>query len=396
MSATPSPLPPPTAETPPKAGVREFVCIPPGTDLSIHLSPDAAGALNREALRGLAAVPRKGMETGGVLLGRVARSENGGRVVSIEGFEPVPCSHSRGPRFELAEEDESAVTEKLARWEPGPDKRIYAVGFYRSHTRRGLSLSEDDVRVCTRWFAGPDNVFLLIKPFGTRPSVGGFFCWNEGKIHAGEPVQEFTFDRGESGGGEVSERVSETPDPKATRPPKLPKSMPPLPPTPVARSRWRLRSALLVLAILAAAIGGFLAFRDLYAGLAQHMWGIAARPPDPPRFNLTVTESGRDLQVDWNRESPDVAAADRGVMVIVDGDYQKTLELSREEVLNGTLVYSRMGGDVNFRLDLFGRGKPFKTASLRFITSEPRPMAEIDDGALPPGTPVINPVPSSR
>jgi hypothetical protein len=126
------------------------------------------------------------------------------------------------------------------------------------------------------------------------------------------------------------------------------------------------------------------------------MWGIAARPPDPPRFNLTVTESGRDLQVDWNRESPDVAAADRGVMVIVDGDYQKTLELSREEVLNGTLVYSRMGGDVNFRLDLFGRGKPVKTASLRFITSEPRPMAEIDDGALPPGTPVINPVPSSR
>jgi len=34
-----------------------------------------------------------------------------------------------------------------------------------------------------RYFPDAGNVFLLIKPFASRTSVGGFFFWEDGEIN---------------------------------------------------------------------------------------------------------------------------------------------------------------------------------------------------------------------
>lgn len=159
--------------------------------------------LNREVIRGIhdaiAASPRdpqgRGEEIGGILLGKLesARPDRAG--VRIERFEPVHSEHRRGPSFVLTPRNKLELGRRLKWWTSRNNKEgLRPVGFYRSHTRRGLYLDNDDFSIAQEYFRAPNSVFLLVRPVAGGPGVGGLFFWENGDMHRQSSRLEFPFD----------------------------------------------------------------------------------------------------------------------------------------------------------------------------------------------------------
>src|SRR5437016_3882187 len=122
-----------------------FVWEIPGKPVAVYLHLDAVDGLLAEAMRGLAAIPKRGAEVGGILLGSI--KEGDPAVVRVEDFEPVACEYHRGPSYQLAGDEPAAFEEARKRWEPVDSARVYAVGYFRSHTRDGLALAPEDLEL---------------------------------------------------------------------------------------------------------------------------------------------------------------------------------------------------------------------------------------------------------
>ncbi len=144
----------------------------PGQSFSIQLSYEIIDRLHAEIMKGFWAVPKRGAEVGGVLLGKVvgtAALTAGEVTVFIDDYELVTCEHRRGPSYVLSEGDRKRIEKALRR--TGGNHQ--AVGYFRSHTRPGLYLDEDDMAVIRSYFSNPKDVILLVRPHATRTSSGG-------------------------------------------------------------------------------------------------------------------------------------------------------------------------------------------------------------------------------
>lgn len=165
----------------------------PDKPVSILLSLDLIDRLERDVIESFKAVTKRGSEIGGVLGGRVV----GGRrpTVIVESFEPVECDYSRGPLYLLSDEDKVKLRQALDRVKNAGGGTTVA-GFFRSNTRRELVLDEEDHALAQEFFADPDNIFLLVRPFAMKPSAGGFFFWENGQVQS-ESYLQFPFKRAE-------------------------------------------------------------------------------------------------------------------------------------------------------------------------------------------------------
>ena len=375
-----------------------YVWQVPGKTVAIHLYFDVVDRLNHEAMRGLGALPRRGAEVGGVLLGRVDNSA-GERLVYVEDCEPVPCEYHFGPSYHLSGKDVEVLQQAVERWMPGPDRRISVVGFYRSHTRKDLFLDESDLAVCSSHFSDPSSVFLVIKPFATRSPSAGFFFWEDGQIHSEAPYSEFAFNRRDLGGGEPRPvrsalRQSVAPDAPAADPyarvsepehrfaapeeTALPQFVLPQDPSPL---RWLWIAALAVVF----AGGGYFGFR------AITQWNVSRGSEvvqSALPIALTIRENDRQLGISWSRTAPAILSARRAGLSIVDGSaIRKDIELTGDELRRGSVVYSRITGDVNLKLEVEAEGGRMVSESMRVLKSE-------EPAATPPGvTQESKPVP---
>src|SRR5712691_10584664 len=81
-----------------------------GQPVTIHMHLEVVDRLGPEIMRGFGAVPKRGAEVGGLLLGAIERSteQHQQTIVRIEDFEPVACDYKRGPSHLLTEEDGTA------------------------------------------------------------------------------------------------------------------------------------------------------------------------------------------------------------------------------------------------------------------------------------------------
>ena len=182
----------------------------------VKLSLQFVDRLLQEVMRGFGSMPRRGVEMGGILLGSIDRS--GDRpVVVIDDYEPVPCQHSRGATYQLSDDEILRFKHTVAKWEQADGKQTFAVGYYRSHTREGLGLSDDDLNLFGQLFPDPLAICLLVKPFATRVSQAGIFIRENGDIRADSSYKEFPFRRRELGGGDESASPAR---PTGARPPR--------------------------------------------------------------------------------------------------------------------------------------------------------------------------------
>jgi len=316
-----------------------YVWAVPGKPVAVHLRLDVVDGLAAEFLRGLGAVPKRGAEVGGVLLGSIEPGlVKDTSIVRVDDFEPVPCSYVRGPSYLLTDDDRTLFDEVCKRRNP--------VGYYRSHTREGLSLGPEDIHVLEQNFPLGANIALLVRPLADKPGVAGFFVRENG-VFPGKTWLEFPLRRWEMTG-------EEPPAPPRTlpQPPEPPKVEPAQPvevvsaagPTPSPRPKSR------------AGIWMVAAFVFLLLGV---LLGYEASRITAPRrasdfaVSLAVERSGENLMVHWNRDAPAVRSASSGLLEIDDGGEMKRMELDRANLSGGSFIYRNASEKVRFRLVMY-------------------------------------------
>lgn len=155
-----------------------------------------ARARAQEAFRSL---PYGGMETGGVLFGRVYPNARTPLRLEIAAERAVECSYESGPSFQLSARDEGKLAGLLenARLDPAL-AGLSVVGFWVSHTRTELALLPGDSKLYNKFFPHPWQVALMLKPAGGELTRAGFFfrglgpaaerCAREFYVETGLPV----------------------------------------------------------------------------------------------------------------------------------------------------------------------------------------------------------------
>jgi len=385
---------------------RRFYCWQaPGKPIVVYLSFGVISRIREEGLRGLGALPRRGAEVGGILLGTAQCGDQ--VVVKIVDYLPVLCGHYFGPSYMLTQAEKQAFQQVLGRWSPSPLRPVRAVGYYRSHTRGGLFLSDEDVWLMSTYFPEPSSVALLVRPQASGSSVGGFFFWEDDRIRSESSYAEFPFDPmalraatpetaaaaeaavpvqepAASASLAQTEEVSqaaevssvpvpaEAPPAAAPEPEELPPpgrsdaepgpfSAPPflrsLPPRrePGRPSGWKVPWRWAPVLLLLALLGGWLGTTG-----ASHLGVPAAQSSstdiDAYALRLAVSEHGDNLHLTWDRRAPALRRAQRGILIIADGDETRALELDAAQLRSGSVIYRPLSGSVRFRLELYLTG----------------------------------------
>lgn len=136
---------------------------PEAGGVGIHMHLDAVDGIARDVIEGFKAIPRRGVEVGGLLLGKVIGLEHPD--VWIERYQRLDCKHRFGPQFVLDDEDHVALEEAAQR--VAASTELSVVGLYRSHTRSGFQLEESDLELVNRYFSDSSDLVLLIRPENT-------------------------------------------------------------------------------------------------------------------------------------------------------------------------------------------------------------------------------------
>src|ERR1041385_8012569 len=112
-----------------------FLWTPAGKPVAVSIPFALIDGLEREAVDSFRSLTSRGSEIGGLLFGSVTPGSPA--LVTIENYEPIACEYTGGPLYHLT----GAELAKLDRLvEQRKAAGAVAVGFYRSHTRKALSL----------------------------------------------------------------------------------------------------------------------------------------------------------------------------------------------------------------------------------------------------------------
>src|SRR5579872_5365361 len=169
------------------ADVESPSAIPPfcvwsqtSRNFAIHIPPEVIGSLCTESLVAFKRVPRRGLETGGILLGR---TEFLGDTTTfwIEGFAPIESEHRFGPSYLLSDSDFVHLKAELTR------NGTSSLGIYRSQTRsEQLAIQDADAALFEKCFGASDSLFLMLAPL---PRTGAFYFREDGNLKC---VHQFT------------------------------------------------------------------------------------------------------------------------------------------------------------------------------------------------------------
>ena len=315
---------------------------------AIHLSLDVVSRLSLEAMEAFKAVPRRGLEIGGLLLGDIQPGS-----IYIRDFEPVESEHRAGPSYKLSETDTRHFEEALSRH---PD----AVGIYRTQTRDdSLSLQEDDANFFRNHFTVPGRVFMLVHP-ATREAA--FFLPNDTGL---DPVHVFPF------------HPSELQNEPNSAPPRVPANLP------IARpaSRSVVRWIIPVAAVLCGMGAGALLYGYLHpvqnapvlADGTKPISAADAQAAQPGHVALKVQRDGSSIRLYWDRNSSVIRNAAKAILYISDGEHQSQLNLDPSELNSGLVSYWPESKDVTFRLEVFAAGHSTDD-SIRVVGGSPVPV----------------------
>ena len=324
--------------------------------------------LRLTAVDGFHRLAHGGLEIGGVLFG--VRDSDG---VEIRAHRELACEYVFGPSFTLSESDLRALDALLV--SPNHDSELSGmqpIGWYQSHTRSDVFLSEKELHFYQRYFPEMWQVALVLRPNRFGPVRAGFFFREpDGSVQAASSRDEFDI---EPVPAKPVERLLEDGAPAETTPA-------PVPPAPVVsrpRRRW---------AWIATPIAVTLA--------AVLLWNI--RTPAPADLTLRALDMGGQLRIDWNHASRVIQQSRSGAIEIEDGTYKVHNELSQEDLRSGSITYLRNTGHVQVSLVVRGTDQGTQTAVLRFSGSPPvtkavRPSQPEPEKDVQPGEQPAEPV----
>jgi proteasome lid subunit RPN8/RPN11 len=340
-------------------------------------------------------LPRGGAEIGGILLGQ----HEEGRVL-IAGFEALDCEHATGPSFTLSARDQALLAEMTAVARRNPPN-LQPLGWYHSHTRSEIFLSDADQDIHNRFFPEPWQVALVLKPHTFEPTRAGFFFRGlDGSIRGGASYREFRLDPmplrpGSGNGSSAGHRSAPTENgvgSTAAAAPETPAADPPaakgkgrvpitreiaVDPPPVAANGQQASTASTNTAELDApdfgqnrqerSLRGFKAAAILAAGLAAGGVGYQTReywlpqvltkaravlPREPDSYvSLAVQDENGQLKIQWDRNAPAVRNALEATLQITDGNtIPQIVRLDSAHLAAGSFTYERQNERVDVNL----------------------------------------------
>jgi hypothetical protein len=354
-----------------------------GKAVSVRLSPDLINRLGLAVREGFKSLRRRGLETGGFLIG-TTREEGARIAVEVVDFEPVESEHANGPSYLLSDADRRLLEIGIAAHNRSGGKSSI-VGFYRSHTRPDFCITDEDAALFSRYFPKASDVFLLIKSNEGGAPTGGFIIREAGAVLSRRPYTEFPLNL-----TIAKPRAREIPGSavqRSTRPLQAPTRVVQFVPTQAPkRAAWTAKWSigLATAAVIALAVG--LSFGSRKSGT------ISAEPVHP--LALNVTNSGKSLKLSWDHQVS--GRASRAVLWIRDGKDEQRFELDSKQLSEGSIAYWPRNSDVNFRLELVADGAGV-TESVRAIGGPSQaPVAELPVAELPVARPPVAEPPVAR
>ena len=398
--------------------------------LTIEYSLVVIEEIRHEVAEGFQKLSRGGIEVGGILYG-----VQDGQTVRIMAIRPVACEHAGGPTFRLSERDRAALHEQI-RQDPADSRLedLVCVGWYVSHTRTEIMLTESDQEIFSSFFAKPWQVTLVVRPSRGGNMRAGFFVREaDGTVNGSQSHLEFNFpdrlagifenrgnhradQRGDQRGDQRAS-FAERKAPELRSVPRAPRTAPPAPvptrpvpveavrsdpqPTPVrASSNFTSLFGEPVQAQDAAPTPASEPVESAQPGPAKKSSGkkwlwlvaalivIAGLAVTGARFlasgltneaiALSVLEREGQLDIEWNRQAAPVSKAVRGTLEIADGPQTRSIPLKPGDLALGKFSYKRDTGDIQVRMIVDQPdGKKVQEAS-RFL-GPPPPKANDDE-----------------
>ncbi|HEY2016338.1 MAG TPA: Mov34/MPN/PAD-1 family protein [Bryobacteraceae bacterium] len=335
-------------------------------------------------------LPRGGAEIGGILLGTFEK----GRLQILD-QKALPCEHASGPSFALSPKDHAALADMLASAR-GKSQALHPVGWYHSHTRSEIFLSEADLEIHKRYFPEAWQVALVLKPHPFQPTKAGFFFReSNGVIRGSSSYREFTMDP------MTVRRVPTAPpirDPglvTATVEPEVePELVPPAPPAavPPAASPAPTRGPV-TLVMPRKSLKLWIGLMAATIGLAICAWGYHTRDlwlpsltgatsPVVASLGLNTIDANGQLQIRWDPNSPALRNARDGIVIIEDGTTPAAVELDPSHLQAGVFTYTRKGTRVDVAMTINQADGHKVKESTSYLGKLPEARPAADDGTL--------------
>lgn len=297
----------------------------PGSPVRVHLALDVVRRLKEQLHHGEA--PAEGL-----LFGKATDG-----TTEVADFQPAP----------------GCVPEAVAALAKDGGQPLL-VGYYRIESGDTLRLNESDLALAHACFPRPYQVFLVIQATGFGPPNASFFFHDKSGKMGSVALMEFPFDAALLAGEERDRlrRSQEAVMPASAVPAPQPQAAPPEP-----RRSGRGR---LVLGLLAAAILAFGTGLSIDRKVLERWWppqdpappapAPVAPPPTSPAIGLRAKRVNADVEISWDRQSPEIAAAISGVLTIHDGSATRDIPLDAAQVRHSNIVYAPTSGRVTIKL----------------------------------------------
>jgi len=350
------------------AVVRDLGCWRPATHAKlIEYSIAVLSKIDATVIEGFNRFRRGGVEVGGILFG-LGDEER----IIIEAFRSVPCDYTFGPKFELGEKDHDAFRAILSSVDTDASLGgLVPVGWYHSHTRTPIRLSQKDLEIFDRYFPEKWQIALVLKPEGSAPTVAGFFFREpDGSIRSESSYLEFELSAASPKVEDAAIVVqasaphSESNYHETALPPVAPKkedapivteaSPPPIvseTPSETAQavprlawaefdivSRWKLFSLAAALAILVLLGSRFLPGRHISNPVKK--------------LSLSVQDRGRELRIGWDGAALTGGEQQKAWLEIREGSKTNWINLDADQIRHGSVMYYRVSENVVVHLQV--------------------------------------------
>lgn len=316
-----------------------------------------------------------GYEVGGVLYGE--RSGDRVRILAFRTLEIYPPR----PSFVLSKKDEKNLIRLLdAPQDDGELEGMEPVGWYHSHTRSEIFLSESDLEIYDTHFPNQWQIAIVFRPSENEPVRAGFFFREpDGFIRADQSYQEISFDPPPrrkvkpdrppwtiTDEGEPVEPdfalLDLEPDPAPKPAVRFEFEEPdredePVSPAPVPEPEIAVQDLVELRSQPAVRTGrgfsgGWMIFAVLLAGLVTLVsYRIYLSRPDPP-MGLDVALQEGDLLIRWDPRAVAMDDIQNAMLFIVDGSRRLDRKLSTAQLRRASETYRHNSPRVDVRLQI--------------------------------------------
>lgn len=341
----------------------------PSKPFHLQASRAVLGGMQLSAQQSLAKQPH--LRPGGLLLGQCVGTTVWN--ISVDRHFPIEWDASRGGAPFLTDAQRQAIHKMLA----ASSSDLKIVGYYRAASpaqdpsqRADFlidgALAEGDRALMAGCVLAPVAAGICLE--GRNLAPRSFVLWEDGKIYDLSPQSTGMLGTRTRAVTPVLIRDEQSVRPMVPRPryeeQVHARSDDPAG-EPESERKASFRPALSVWLIAGMVVTSVLTYIAAHIWLKPFLTDVAARvgvrsevgvtdtTPSASTLGLKVIPSGTALDVSWNRLSPAILAAHSGRLVIVDGPLNRQIDLDRDQLRNGRVVYGRpLLGDVTLRLEV--------------------------------------------